>query len=40
MSDKFAVGLPDVVATVRGAGVVWTLEAGEDLNANLVRFPG
>ena len=31
------------VATSAGdrAGVVWTLEAGEDLNANLVRFgPG
>lgn len=33
-----AVDLPEIAAAERGPGVVWTQEAGEDLNANLVRF--
>lgn len=31
--------LREIVTSVRGAGVVWTLEESGDLNANLVRFP-
>ena len=31
--------LPEIAASGQGTGVVWTQEAGEDLNANLVRFP-
>ena len=34
------VDLHGSLAAARGrAGVVWTLEQGSDLNANLVRFP-
>ncbi len=34
-----AVNLAEISAGARGAGAVWTLREGRDLNANLVRFP-
>jgi len=36
---KGAVNLVEVSAGARGAGAVWTLREGRDLNANLIRFP-
>ena len=33
------VNLHEKLATGPAAGVVWTLEQGEDINVNLVRFP-
>jgi quercetin dioxygenase-like cupin family protein len=33
------VDLHEKLATEQRAGVVWTLEQGDDLNVNLVRFP-
>ncbi len=33
------IDLPEIAAEQQGPGVVWTQEAGGDLNANLVRFP-
>lgn len=34
-----AVDLGKVSADARGSGTVWTQREGQDLNANLVRFP-
>ncbi len=34
-----AVNLAEISAGAQGAGAVWTLRDGRDLNANLVRFP-
>jgi quercetin dioxygenase-like cupin family protein len=33
------VDLYEELATGEGAGVVWSLEQGDDFNVNLVRFP-
>jgi len=33
------VNLHEILATEEWSGVVWTLEQGDDLNVNLVRFP-
>ncbi len=33
-----AVNLAEISAGARGAGALWTLREGRDLNANLVRF--
>ena len=33
------VDLYEELATGEGAGVVWSLEQGDDINVNLVRFP-
>ena len=33
------MNLRELLSPVGGHGVLWTLEGGEDLNANLVRFP-
>ena len=39
MSDAGPVDLHEMLPPGRGAGVLWTLEGSEDLNANLVSFP-
>jgi mannose-6-phosphate isomerase-like protein (cupin superfamily) len=38
VSEQGAVDLAEISAGARGAGAVWTLREGRDLNANLVRF--
>lgn len=38
MSRVFRTDLVAEAVTAGGEGVVWTLGAGEDINANLVRF--
>lgn len=39
MGEAEPADLHEILLTGRGAGVLWTLEGSEDLNANLVRFP-
>ncbi len=40
MSEGYTVDLREAAGTARGSGVAWTLESGDDLNANLVRPAG
>jgi hypothetical protein len=40
MAETSAGDLYEILAAAGGrAGVLWTLEQSQDLNANLVRFP-
>lgn len=40
MSEGYTVDLREAAGITQGSGVVWTLEPGDDLNANLVRPAG
>jgi quercetin dioxygenase-like cupin family protein len=39
MPSTNIVDLHEILATEEWSGVVWTLEQGDDVNVNLVRFP-
>lgn len=40
MNNGYTVDLRAAAGAARGSGTAWTLESGEDLNANLVRPAG